>query len=128
MTLSAKHHAVAYPAVSFVRRAPAIGEVARTLQQLEQPIVVFDAAGVEADETDSGLGRFDEHAKRIEPLRQKLALRRIKGETLADDEALVLAILNHRLAELVPAPAAMPARVEQAMLEAERLLAKHARG
>jgi restriction endonuclease Mrr len=51
-----------------------------------------------------------------------------RAEPLADDEALVLAILNDRLAELVPAPAAMPARVEQAMLEAERLLAKYARG
>lgn len=127
MTLSTKP-SNDYRPIAFAPHVANIGELARELQQHDAPLVVLRDRVLAAEDTDSGVAGQEDLAARNEPVRRALAIRRIKGEVLSDAEQLVLSSLNHRLAELLPAPAPVPPRAEQALMEATRLLRKYAGG
>ena len=71
---------------------------------------------------NSGEFPIEELLELYEPIRNTLAYRRLKGDTLSKREQLVLDMLNQLLSVLLEHPQPEPPPVTQAVEEAKRLL------
>jgi hypothetical protein len=66
---------------------------------------------------------LEEYAERFLSQRDRLALRKLRGETLTEQEVEGLAVLNRLLDTLMPPVHGLPQDVLHALEEAEKLLA-----
>lgn len=131
MTLQSKSSENKYRPVVFSTHRLNVRRLAQTLQQQESPVILFEkdrSTQRATDSTDSGTSLHDDLSARMEPLRQRLAIRKLKGDPLDEEEARVLSILNKRLASNLPRPEGAPEAARQALLEAKRLLLKYSDG
>jgi hypothetical protein len=119
--LRAEHHTTVYARPTFRTH---FGTAARQYQEALRillPVHEVQTSSPISGLRDSDTLGLDEFVRQHEQERQRLVMRKLRGEQLSSREEVVLHSINAQLERLLPAPERRPDDVTLAVAEARRL-------
>lgn len=125
--LRAEHHAVVYARPVFRTR---LGVGARQYREVLRSLLPVHEARLEPSVSrlgDSESLSLEEFVRRYEHERQRLVVKKLRGEQLSPREDVMLQSINVQLERLLPAPARRPEEVTLAVAEARHIVRRASR-